>query len=174
MHQEYRITEFWKSWWCLFTTFTKWLFAIGPKLTETYSGWCVMFYYANCSIWIVLELASAPEHLMMIMQLQMPLRFMTVPGMQFCFEVCLPLQRMKLTWHIYLISGAVHFMASNNDCGVRDFDMERFQLSKHFHFPWPVNVSYPTSETERERGPGPRMSGWMDFHPDWMMIACKG
>lgn len=32
-------------------------------------------------------------------------------------------------------------MASNNDCGVRDFDMERFQLSKHFSFPWPVNVS---------------------------------
>ncbi|KAH1208819.1 putative WD repeat-containing protein C2A9.03 [Glycine max] len=37
------------------------------------------------------------------------------------------------------ISGAVHFMASNNDSGVRDFDMERFQLSKHFCFPWPVN-----------------------------------
>lgn len=32
-------------------------------------------------------------------------------------------------------------MASNNDCGVRDFDMEKFQLSKHFSFPWPVNVS---------------------------------
>ncbi|CAL9043736.1 uncharacterized WD repeat-containing protein C2A9.03-like isoform X1 [Musa acuminata AAA Group] len=36
-------------------------------------------------------------------------------------------------------SGAVHFMASNNDCGVRDFDMEKFQLCKHFPFPWPVN-----------------------------------
>lgn len=32
-------------------------------------------------------------------------------------------------------------MASNNDCGVRDFDMEKFQLSKHFSFSWPVNVS---------------------------------
>lgn len=43
-------------------------------------------------------------------------------------------------------SGAVHFTASNNDCGVRDFDMENFQLSKHFRFPWPVNVStLPTS-----------------------------
>ena len=38
-------------------------------------------------------------------------------------------------------SGATHFMASNNDCGIRDFDMERFQLTKHFSFPWPVNVS---------------------------------
>ncbi|KAF7147541.1 hypothetical protein RHSIM_Rhsim03G0016000 [Rhododendron simsii] len=36
-------------------------------------------------------------------------------------------------------SGAVHFTAANNDCGVRDFDMEKFQLSKHFSFPWPVN-----------------------------------
>uniref|UniRef100_A0A7N2M818 NB-ARC domain-containing protein n=1 Tax=Quercus lobata TaxID=97700 RepID=A0A7N2M818_QUELO len=36
-------------------------------------------------------------------------------------------------------SGAFHFTASNNDCGVRDFDMEKFQLSKHFQFPWPVN-----------------------------------
>jgi hypothetical protein len=37
-------------------------------------------------------------------------------------------------------SGALHFTASNNDCGVRDFDMERYQLVKHFRFPWPVNV----------------------------------
>ena len=32
-------------------------------------------------------------------------------------------------------------MASNNDCGVREFDVERFQLINHFRFPWPVNVS---------------------------------
>lgn len=38
-------------------------------------------------------------------------------------------------------SGATHFTASNNDCGFRDFDMEKFQLSKHFQFPWPVNHS---------------------------------
>lgn len=42
-------------------------------------------------------------------------------------------------------SGAVHFTASNNDCGVRDFDMERFQLSRHFRFPWPVNVTLSLS-----------------------------
>uniref|UniRef100_A0A803NAS8 Transducin/WD40 repeat-like superfamily protein n=1 Tax=Chenopodium quinoa TaxID=63459 RepID=A0A803NAS8_CHEQI len=40
-------------------------------------------------------------------------------------------------------SGAIHFTASNNDSGVRDFDLEKFQLSKHFQFPWPVNVSQP-------------------------------
>ncbi|ONK79284.1 uncharacterized protein A4U43_C01F4810 [Asparagus officinalis] len=36
-------------------------------------------------------------------------------------------------------SGPVHFLASNNDCGVRDFDMEKFQFVKHFRFSWPVN-----------------------------------
>lgn len=41
-----------------------------------------------------------------------------------------------------IISGAIHFTASNNDCGVRDFDMEKYQLSRHFRFPWPVNVSH--------------------------------
>ncbi|AQK74346.1 Transducin/WD40 repeat-like superfamily protein [Zea mays] len=39
-------------------------------------------------------------------------------------------------------SGAVHFMASNNDSGVRYYDMERFQLFKHFQFEWPVNVGF--------------------------------
>ncbi|GAU24677.1 hypothetical protein TSUD_322850 [Trifolium subterraneum] len=38
-------------------------------------------------------------------------------------------------------SGAIHFTESNNDCGIRNFDMEKFQLSKHFRFPWPVNVN---------------------------------
>lgn len=36
----------------------------------------------------------------------------------------------------------MHFMASNNDCGVREYDMEGFQLVNHFRFPWPVNVSF--------------------------------
>lgn len=44
-----------------------------------------------------------------------------------------------LSCYVSISSGAVHFIASNNDCGVRDFDMENFQLSKHFRFPWPVN-----------------------------------
>ncbi|RVW24274.1 putative WD repeat-containing protein C2A9.03 [Vitis vinifera] len=35
--------------------------------------------------------------------------------------------------------GGIHFMASNNDCGVREYDMESFQLLNHFRFPWPVN-----------------------------------
>ncbi|XP_073099342.1 uncharacterized protein [Elaeis guineensis] len=36
-------------------------------------------------------------------------------------------------------SGGIRFMASNNDCGVRDYDVETFQLLNHFQFPWSVN-----------------------------------
>ncbi|GMH28290.1 hypothetical protein Nepgr_030133 [Nepenthes gracilis] len=37
------------------------------------------------------------------------------------------------------LSGRIHFMASNNDCGVREYEMEKFQLLNHFRFPWAVN-----------------------------------
>lgn len=40
------------------------------------------------------------------------------------------------------LSGGMHFMASNNDCGVREYDMVGFQLVNHFRFLWPVNVSF--------------------------------
>ncbi|CAM0914119.1 unnamed protein product [Alopecurus aequalis] len=36
-------------------------------------------------------------------------------------------------------SGAVHFITAINDSGVREYDMERYQLYKHFRFDWPVN-----------------------------------
>ena len=48
-----------------------------------------------CSIWIVQELVSASEHLKMIIESQIPLRFMIVPGMQFCLKVFLPLQYVE-------------------------------------------------------------------------------
>ncbi|MCL7042577.1 hypothetical protein MKW94_024505 [Papaver nudicaule] len=36
-------------------------------------------------------------------------------------------------------SGGSRFLTSNNDCGVRIFDMVKFQLLNHFRYPWPVN-----------------------------------
>ncbi|KAI3954408.1 hypothetical protein MKX01_029678, partial [Papaver californicum] len=36
-------------------------------------------------------------------------------------------------------SGGYRFLTSNNDCGVRIFDLEKFQLLNHFRYPWPVN-----------------------------------
>ncbi|KAG4939186.1 hypothetical protein JHK84_045380 [Glycine max] len=37
------------------------------------------------------------------------------------------------------LSGATHIIASNNDCGVREFDTERFRPLNNFQFSWPVN-----------------------------------
>ncbi|GJN29525.1 hypothetical protein PR202_gb17753 [Eleusine coracana subsp. coracana] len=36
-------------------------------------------------------------------------------------------------------SGSLRITVSNNDCGVREYDMERFQLLNHFRYNWPVN-----------------------------------
>lgn len=42
--------------------------------------------------------------------------------------------------NVVVCSGGMHLMASINDCGVREQDMEGFQLVNHFRFPRPVNV----------------------------------
>ncbi|KAI9122620.1 hypothetical protein K1719_006460 [Acacia pycnantha] len=62
------------------------------------------------------------------------------PGISFCTRTTYDDNAITNAVEIYEDrSGAAHFMASNNDCGVRDFDLERFELSKHFCFPWSVN-----------------------------------
>ncbi|KAF8391719.1 hypothetical protein HHK36_024028 [Tetracentron sinense] len=64
------------------------------------------------------------------------------PGVSFCSRTTYDDNAITNAVEVYdSPSGAIHFMASNNDCGVRNFDMERFQLSTHFFFPWPVNHS---------------------------------
>ncbi|XP_051125921.1 uncharacterized WD repeat-containing protein C2A9.03-like isoform X2 [Andrographis paniculata] len=63
-------------------------------------------------------------------------------GVRFCTRVTYHDNAITNAIEIYDgPSGATHFTAANNDCGVRDFDLERFQLLKHFTFPWPVNHS---------------------------------
>ncbi|CAJ1958533.1 unnamed protein product [Sphenostylis stenocarpa] len=62
------------------------------------------------------------------------------PGVSFCTRTTFDDNAITNAIEIYTFpSGAVHFTAANNDSGVRDFDMEKFQLSNHFRFPWPVN-----------------------------------
>ncbi|XP_047172426.1 uncharacterized WD repeat-containing protein C2A9.03 [Vigna umbellata] len=62
------------------------------------------------------------------------------PGVSFCTRTTFDDNAITNAIEIYTSpSGAVHFTAANNDSGVRDFDMEKFQLSNHFRFPWPVN-----------------------------------
>ncbi|XP_073028597.1 uncharacterized WD repeat-containing protein C2A9.03-like isoform X2 [Primulina eburnea] len=67
-------------------------------------------------------------------------KYLDRPGVSFCMRTTYDDNAITNAIDIYgSPSGSVHFTASNNDCGVRDFDMERFQLVKHFSYPWPVN-----------------------------------
>ncbi|PIN21344.1 hypothetical protein CDL12_05956 [Handroanthus impetiginosus] len=67
-------------------------------------------------------------------------KFLDRPGVSYCTRTTYDDNAITNAVEIYTSSsGAVHFTASNNDSGVRDFDMEKFQQSNHFRFPWPVN-----------------------------------
>ncbi|KAK6149474.1 hypothetical protein DH2020_016999 [Rehmannia glutinosa] len=73
-------------------------------------------------------------------------QYLDRPGVSYCTRTTYDDNAITNAVDIYasgsaslVSSGAVHFIASNNDGGVRDFDMEKFQQSNHFRFPWPVN-----------------------------------
>ncbi|KAF5783383.1 putative WD40-repeat-containing domain superfamily [Helianthus annuus] len=62
-------------------------------------------------------------------------------GVCFCTRVINEDNALTTAIKIYpALSGGKHFLTSNNDCGVREYDMDGFQLVNHFRFPWPVNV----------------------------------
>ncbi|GMN53689.1 hypothetical protein TIFTF001_022823 [Ficus carica] len=64
------------------------------------------------------------------------------PGVSYCSKTTYDDNAIANSIEIYeSSSGAVHFLVSSNDCGVIEFNMQRFQLSKHFCFPWSVNHS---------------------------------
>ncbi|GFP94785.1 uncharacterized WD repeat-containing protein c2a9.03 [Phtheirospermum japonicum] len=67
-------------------------------------------------------------------------KYLDRPGVSYCTRTTYEDNAITNAIEIYESdSGAVHFTASNNDSGVRDFDLEKFQQSSHFRFPWPVN-----------------------------------
>ncbi|KAJ6832335.1 putative WD repeat-containing protein-like [Iris pallida] len=67
-------------------------------------------------------------------------KYLDREGISYCCRMTFDDNAITNAVEIYDSSrGAVHFLASNNDCGIRDFDMEKFQLTKHFRFNWPVN-----------------------------------
>ncbi|KAK9156459.1 hypothetical protein Sjap_003939 [Stephania japonica] len=67
-------------------------------------------------------------------------KYLDRSGVSFCSRTTYDDNAITNAVEIYnSASGALSFVASNNDCGVRDFDLEKFQLLKHFRFPWPVN-----------------------------------
>ncbi|XP_054807079.1 uncharacterized WD repeat-containing protein C2A9.03-like [Prosopis cineraria] len=61
-------------------------------------------------------------------------------GVSFCTRTTYDDNAITNAIEIYdTLRGGTHFMASNNDCGVREYDMGKFQLLNHLQFPWPVN-----------------------------------
>uniref|UniRef100_M1C0R8 WD-repeat protein n=2 Tax=Solanum tuberosum TaxID=4113 RepID=M1C0R8_SOLTU len=75
------------------------------------------------------------------LQGELIVKYLDKPGVSFCFRptyddddaitTCIEINNSA--------SGALHFIVSYNDSGVREFDMETFQQSNYFHFSWPVN-----------------------------------
>ncbi|KAG9145173.1 hypothetical protein Leryth_008960 [Lithospermum erythrorhizon] len=67
-------------------------------------------------------------------------KFLDRPGVSFCARTTYDDNAITNALEIYnCSSGALRFMASNNDSGVRDFDLQTFQQLKCFCYPWPVN-----------------------------------
>ncbi|CAA0818543.1 Transducin/WD40 repeat-like superfamily protein [Striga hermonthica] len=71
---------------------------------------------------------------------QLICKFLDRPGISYCTRTAYDENNITNAVEIYTSSrGALHFIASNNDCGVRDFDVENFKIASHFSFSWPVN-----------------------------------
>lgn len=67
-------------------------------------------------------------------------KYIDRPGVSFCCRTTHDDNAITNSLEIYdSSSGATHFTAANNDCGVREYDAEKFQLCQTFRFPWPVN-----------------------------------
>ncbi|KAH9620237.1 hypothetical protein KSS87_019019 [Heliosperma pusillum] len=93
------------------------------------------------------------------------------PGVSFCTRTTYDDNAITNAIEIYSSSsGATHFTASNNDCGIRDFDMEKFQLTNHFQYPWPVNVEI----AQRWRGIGGGGHGGRAVVPPLVVVPVEG
>ncbi|KAF8014400.1 hypothetical protein BT93_H0281 [Corymbia citriodora subsp. variegata] len=61
-------------------------------------------------------------------------------GVSFCARTTYDDNAITNAVEIYdSLRGGMHFMAANNDCSLREYDMERFQVVNHSRYPWPVN-----------------------------------
>ncbi|XP_006346240.1 uncharacterized WD repeat-containing protein C2A9.03-like [Solanum tuberosum] len=78
------------------------------------------------------------------LQGELIVKYLDKPGVSFCFRPTYDDDDDAITTCIEInnsASGALHFIVSYNDSGVREFDMETFQQSNYFHFNLPVNHS---------------------------------
>ncbi|XP_030536490.1 uncharacterized WD repeat-containing protein C2A9.03-like isoform X1 [Rhodamnia argentea] len=61
-------------------------------------------------------------------------------GVSFCTRTTYDDNAITNAVEIYdSLRGGMHFMAANNDCSIREYDLERFQVVNHLRYPWPVN-----------------------------------
>ncbi|MCL7047780.1 hypothetical protein MKW94_008482 [Papaver nudicaule] len=85
------------------------------------------------------------------------------PGVSFCTRATDDSNSITNAIEIYEhISGGSRFLTSNNDCGVRMFDTERFHLLNHFHYPWPVN--------HISMSPDRKLIAVVGDHPDGLLV----
>ncbi|KAL4312369.1 hypothetical protein GQ457_01G023350 [Hibiscus cannabinus] len=67
-------------------------------------------------------------------------------GVAFCTRTTYDDNAITNAIEIYdRLGGGINFMASNNDCSLREYDIENFQLLNHFRYPWPVNFFHNPS-----------------------------
>ncbi len=99
------------------------MFEVSPQeIDRDHVAW---FVCCSCTTWDVLFsslVAIILECLSILMQ-------------KVCFDIIL-----ALSGDVFVSSGTVQIMSSNNDSVVRVFDCNTFSLIKSFSFPWAVNV----------------------------------
>eukprot|EP00252_Welwitschia_mirabilis_P007263 TRINITY_DN1847_c0_g2_i1.p1 TRINITY_DN1847_c0_g2~~TRINITY_DN1847_c0_g2_i1.p1 ORF type:complete len:443 (-),score=73.59 TRINITY_DN1847_c0_g2_i1:384-1712(-) len=67
-------------------------------------------------------------------------KYLDQPGVSYCSKITYDENAITNAVEIYQSpSGAMQFMTSSNDCGVRVFDTESFTRLSYFTFPWAVN-----------------------------------
>ncbi|CAA6659802.1 unnamed protein product [Spirodela intermedia] len=99
-------------------------------------------------------------------------------GISFCARMTLEDNAITNAIEIYTNpSGSNCFMASNNDGGLREYDVEKYQLLNHFRFPWPVNHTSISPDGKLVTVVVSRLVGHRDFsfssawHPDGLTFA---
>ncbi|KAF5796325.1 putative transcription factor WD40-like family [Helianthus annuus] len=98
------------------------------------------------------------------------------PGVSFCTRTTYDENAITNALDICTTpSGAVHLTASNNDCGLREFDMENFRMTKHFRFPWPVNHTSTSPDGKLLTVVGDNPEGLLvDSHSGKTVASLKG
>ncbi|KAJ7008676.1 hypothetical protein NC653_007363 [Populus alba x Populus x berolinensis] len=99
-------------------------------------------------------------------------------GVSFCTRTTYDDNAITNAIEIYdSMRGGINFMSSNNDGGLREYDLETFQLLNHFRFPWPVNHTSVSPDRRLIAVTVSTVEGHLDYsfasawHPDGRVFA---